>query len=47
VDAAYLAKLPDGMAGRPKLDTDGRRVSFLFALYARLTALAGDSRATS
>lgn len=40
VDAAYLAKLPDGMAGRPKLDTDGRRVSFLFTLYARLTTLA-------
>jgi hypothetical protein len=46
VDAAYLAKLPAGMTGRPKLDTDGRRVSFLFELYARLTALAGDAATT-
>ena len=47
VDAAYLARLPTGMAARPKLDTDGRRVSFLFTLYAGLTSLATDAEATA
>ena len=40
VDAAYLARLPPGMTAKPKLDTDGRRVAFLFTLYAALTNLA-------
>ena len=40
VDAAYLARLPAGMTARPKLDSDGRRVAFLFTLYAALTSLA-------
>ena len=40
VDAAYLASLPAGMSVKPKLDSDGRRVAFLFTLYATLTTLA-------
>lgn len=40
VDAAYLARLAAGMTGKPELDTDGRRVAFLFTMYAALTALA-------
>ena len=40
VDAAYLASLPAGMTVKPKLDSDGRRVAFLFTLYATLTTLA-------
>ena len=42
VDAAYLARLPAGMTTKPKLDTDGRRVAFLFTMYAALTTLAAD-----
>ena len=42
VDAAYLARLPAGMTTKPKLDTDGRRVAFLFMLYAALTTLAAE-----
>ena len=40
VDAAYLASLPAGLSVKPKLDSDGRRVAFLFTLYATLTTLA-------
>ena len=40
VDAAYLARLPEGMVGKPKLDSDGRRVALLFSMYAALTTLA-------
>ncbi|OGB06182.1 MAG: methylase [Burkholderiales bacterium RIFCSPHIGHO2_12_FULL_69_20] len=40
VDAAYLARLPVGMTLKPKLDSDGRRVAFLFTMYAALTTLA-------
>ena len=47
VDAAYLARLPTGMAARPKLDTDGRRVSFLFTLFASLTTLITDAAETA
>ena len=47
VDAAYLARLPTGMAARPKLDTDGRRVSFLFTLFAGLTTLIPDAAETA
>ena len=42
VDAAYLARLPAGMTARPKLDTDGRRVAFLFTMYAALTNLGAE-----
>ncbi len=42
VDAVYLARLPAGMTARPKLDSDGRRVAFLFTLYAALTSLAAE-----
>ena len=42
VDAAYLARLPAGMTSKPKLDTDGRRVAFLFTVYVALTTLAAD-----
>jgi hypothetical protein len=46
VDAAYLARLPDGMTGKPKLDTDGQRVGFLFSMVATLTHL-GDATAAA
>ena len=40
VDTACLARLPAGMTSKPKLDTDGRRVAFLFTVYAALATLA-------
>jgi hypothetical protein len=45
VDAAYLAQLPPGMKGRPKLDGDAQRVAFLFALYKHLTELQAPATA--
>ena len=38
VDAAYLALLPPDTS-KPRLDTDARRVAFLFTLYQHLTSL--------
>ena len=43
VDGAYLAQLAPGLFAKPKLDTDGRRVAFLFHLYAALTTLASEA----
>jgi hypothetical protein len=40
VNAAYLARLPAGLTAKLKRDTDGRRVAFLFTVYAALTTLA-------
>ena len=39
VDAAYLAKLPASLKSKPKLDSDARRVAFLFELYLQLNTM--------
>ena len=45
VDALYLAELPPQLSAKPKLDTDARRVSFLFILYEHFSQLASQSDA--